>query len=127
MLKPYVVALRAIIYCENEVDAILAADVVRTEGEKHLDADDGDELYVAQVTEHMEAVEPSELIDRLIRTRNDLIKTRIKQCWDVARDLDFVIYGLKKRMLPHEMGAYDYGHIISVSHQILSEGKYPHD
>jgi hypothetical protein len=126
-LIPFIISLRGIVYCKDEVSAILAADVIKTEGEKHLSEEDGDELYVAQVTQHQAAVEPMELVDRLIRSRNDLIKTRIKQCWDVARELDAVIYGLKKRAQPHEIGEYDYGHFISVAHKILQDGEYPHE
>lgn len=126
-LTPFIITLRAIVHCETEVEAILAADVIKTEGEKHLDSEDGDDLYVAQVTEFTAAAEPAELIDRLVRTRNDLIKTRIKQCWDVARELDAVIYGLRKRMEPHEVTSYDYGHFIEVAHKILKDGEFPSD
>lgn len=121
----YIMTLRALVQCEDEVEATLVADVIKTEGEKHLEPEDGDELYVAQVVKFGGPAEPAELIDRLLRSRNDLIKTRIKQCWDVAKQLDYVIFGLKKGLEPHLTGQYNHGDFIDVATAILERGEYP--
>lgn len=125
MADTYLMAFRAVVACDDDVQAQMIAEVIRSEGEKHLDPDDGDELFIAQVTPYIAAVEPMELVDRLLRARNDLIKTRVKQCWDVAKQLDQVIWGLQNGLEPHMESSYPHGRFIDVATAILERGEYP--
>lgn len=124
-LIPFVVTMRGVIHCHDEVEARMAADVMTTEASKYLDEEDGDEVFITQVTPFAPVVEHAELIDRLKRARNDLVKTRIVDCWNTARDLDRIIFGLQRGVNPHEIGTYNYGHFMEVSSAILERGEYP--
>ena len=124
MPDTFLMAFRAVVLCEDEVEAQMVAEVIRSEGEKHLEEEDGDELFIAQVTKFTAAVEPIELVDRLTRARNDLVKTRMKECWDVAKELDVVIWGLRRGMDPM-LSTYNHGNFIDVATSILTKGEYP--
>lgn len=124
-MPKFAITLRGIVECADEVEAIMIADVIQTEGEKFLEEDDGDDLSVTQVTSHGFALTPDELIDRLLRTRNDLIKTRVKECWDTAKVLDQTIHGLRKSFDPMISGNYSHGDFMDVATAILQRGEYP--
>ncbi len=123
-LRPFNIVLRGTIFCETEVDAVLAANAIMEAASKDLEPEEGDEIAVTEVLEHTLASDPIELVQRLVRVRNDLIKTKIKQCWDTAKEIDFIIYGLKYRMDPLAMGSYDHGRIFEITQKVLN-GEYP--
>lgn len=123
--RTFLMTFRANVICTDEVEAMMIADVIKEEGSKHLDEEDGDDLDVTQVLDFSPALEPTELIDRLVRTRNDLIRTRIKECWDVAQQLDQVIWGLQKRVDPMMQGNYPYGRFMDYATAILERGEFP--
>lgn len=125
MSKLYLMSFRAVVTCEDDVEAAMVADVIKTEGEKHLDAEDGDDLYVAQVIPFGAYAEPAELVDRLLRTRNDLIKTRYIECWNLAKQLDMQIFAMQKQLDPQIVETYNHGRFIEVATAILERGEYP--
>ena len=125
-LIPHIATLRLVINTVDEVEAILAADKIKMLAEELLDSEDGDEVVVTQVTSMSTAVEPAETLVILRRARNALIRTRIKQCFDMAREFDKMIYQLDHRADgEHALANYDYGNLLEVADQILTYGKDP--
>lgn len=124
MAKVFMMTFRGVVLCKDEVEAAMVAEVIRSEGSKHLEPDDGDELFISQVTEFQKAAEPAELIDRLLRARNDLIITRIKSFWDTAKMLDECIWGLQKGLDPMMADTYDHARFMEVATRIYN-GEYP--
>lgn len=126
-LVPHVATLRVILYTQDEVEAILAADKLKSVCEDYLDADEGDKVVVTQVTSSSTDVEPSETLTIIRRARNALIRTRIKECFDQARELDRIAYALEHRGEgpEHALAGYDYGRLMEVADSILTHGKDP--
>lgn len=125
-LIPHIATLRLVINTHDEVEAILAADKIREVAEDYLEPEDGDEVIVTQVTSMTTAVEPAETLVILRRARNALIRTRIKDCFDMGRELDKMIYALEHRGDgEHALAGYDYGKLMEVMELILTQGKDP--
>lgn len=125
-LIPHIATLRVILNTEDEVEAVLAADKLKMLCEDYIDPEDGDEIVVTQVTSMTTAVEPSETMAIFRRARNALIRTRIKDCFDMAREFDKMIWILDHRADgDHALAGYDYGHLLEVADQILTYGKDP--
>lgn len=125
-LIPHIATLRVILNTQDEVEAILAADKLKMVCEDYLDAEEGDQVVVTQVTSMTTAVEPAETLVILRRARNALIRTRIKDCFDMAREFDKMIYQLDHRVDgEHALAGYDYSELLDVMDQILTHGKDP--
>jgi len=127
MTARYVATLRAIYNAEDDVEAIFIADQIRQNGAVDLDEDEeGDVLDVTQVTSNQLDLNPDETIIQLKRARNLLIKTRIKQCYALARELDYQIHALMCRESSDlTMSTYDYGHFMELSEAIIQRGEMP--
>jgi len=125
-LIPYIATLRLVIYTADEVEATIAADRIKVIVDDYLEPEDGDEVVVTQVSSMTTAVEPTETLVILRRARNALIRTRIKQCFDMAREFDKMIYQLEHRADgEHALANYDYGNLLEVADQILTYGRDP--
>lgn len=125
MTQNYVATLRVTYKAEDDVEAQLIAELARERAESELDTEeDEDEVILTQVTCFEASVEPRELLDRLLRARNDLVRTRYKECFDLARELDRLCDALQKRLLPEEVTDYDFGRFMEVATAILN-GEYP--
>lgn len=125
-LIPHVATLRVILNTRDEVEAILAADKLKSVCEDYLDAEEGDQVVVTQVTSTSTDVEPSETLTILLRARNALIRTRIKECYDQAREMDRIAYILEHRGDPeYALAGYDYTRLLEVAESILKHGKDP--
>lgn len=128
MTTEYVATIRLTYRAEDDVEAQLIAELARERAESELDKeDDGDEAILTQVTSFAIAVEPRELLTRLAQTRNDLIKTRYTEAFDIARQLDQLSDALQKRLMPHEVTDYDFGHFMEIAERILNGGENPCD
>lgn len=119
--------MRVVAYCQDEVEATLMMDKLVQECESLLDDEDGDTVTVTQITGSTTDITPEETLVVLRRARNALIRTRIKECFDLARTLDEQIYHLGRRTDPSFSPSYDYGRIISIADAILNHGEDPHD
>src|SRR5687768_16011648 len=93
-LRPYIGTMRVVINVQDDVEAHLTMDRLRIECEGLLDEEDGDEVLTTQIIPFTTNVSPEETLVILKRARNALIKTRVKHCWDSARDLDMTIHHL---------------------------------
>lgn len=126
MSTSYVATLRLAYQAEDDIEAHLIADLARERAESEFDTvDSDDEVLLTQVTNFAAAVEPRELLTRLTLTRNDLIRTRYKECYDLARELDRLADALQKRLMPEEVADYDFGKFPEVARLILIEGENP--
>lgn len=125
-LVPHVATIRCVINTETEVDAIVAADKLQEACMELLDEEDGDEVHVTQVTSMSSNLQPEETILVLVKARNALIRTRIKQCFHEAQELDRIIFALRRRQ-ENEMDVvqYDYSSFISTAEAILNKGQEP--
>jgi hypothetical protein len=125
----FVATLRAVFRAEDEVSAIMIADQIKVNGEKDLDQEDGDTLDVTQVTQNLINLSPEETTAVLRRARNLLIRTRVKSCFEVARELDKCIYMLKhraERNTGFELAGYDYGQFMDIAEEVLAGGNPIH-
>lgn len=127
-LFPHVATLRLVIYTEDEITAHIVASKVAEAAEELLDPDDGDDVSLTEILPFTLEVSPQEIIDRLLQARNTLIRTRIKECFDAAKELDFIIHGLRRRVEIGDVPAsYDYSHIFDVADAILNRKETPTD
>lgn len=122
----FVATLRAIYDAQDEVEAIYVADQIRLNGMQDLDEDDGDVLDVTQVTSNELNLSPEETVVQLKRARNLLIRTRIRDCYHLARELDVQIYALAHRLdSDFSMGGYNYGDFVDLAEAILVRKENP--
>jgi hypothetical protein len=124
----YIATLRAVFDADDEISAILIADRIAVNGSKDLDTEDDDSLDVTNVINaDVNKLTPEESIEVLKRGRNVLIRTRIKQCLEMARELDKMCYILAHRNEDtFDITGYDYGHFLDVAENVL-DGKMPTD
>lgn len=126
MAEDFIATIRLSYKANDDVEAQLIAELARERAESELDTElDKDEAILTQVTCFVGNVEPRELLTRLTLTRNDLIRTRYKECYELARELDRLIDALQKRLLPYEVTDYDYGRFSDVAEAILLKGENP--
>lgn len=127
-MTEYVATIRLTFQAADDVEAQLISELARERAESELDTEeDKDEAILTQVTSFSVAIEPRELLTRLTLTRNDLIRTRYRECFELARQLDILLDALQKRLLPEDVTDYDYGRFPEVARRILQEGENPCD
>lgn len=120
----YVATLRAVYDADDEVEAIFIADKIKENGGVDLDEEEGDTLEVTQVTNNSLDISPEETLAHLRLSRDLLIRTRIKQCYELARQIDEMAYALEHRRDPDfDLSGYDYSEMLEITERILSEGK----
>lgn len=121
-MPKFIATFRAMYEAEDDVAAILAADIIRENGAAELD--EGGELIVTQVTSSLIEVAPEESIIHFERSRDLLIKTRIRQCFDMAREFDKMIYVLRHRNeQDFNLANYDYGAFMDRVEELLIQKK----
>lgn len=123
----YVSTLRAVYDAQDDVEAMLIADKIAENGAQDLDDEDDEaSLEVTQVISNSLELTPDELISRLRVARNLLIKTRIRQCYTLAKELDEVIFALVNREEPgFTMRSYNHGDFLDLVESILVKGASP--
>jgi hypothetical protein len=127
-LIPFIATIRCVINSPDEVEANVTADRLRDLCMEWLDEEDGDDVRLTQVTASSSDLEPTETLVVLKRARNALIRTRIKECWELARELDKVCHILTKRgEMDQLLASYDYSKFMDLSADILQNHKDPID
>lgn len=119
--------MRVVLNVEDEIEATLTMDRLRQECEDLLDEEDGDEVLVTQIAPFNTDVSPEELLAIFRRARNGLIRTRVKECYDVAAALDQVIYGLATQQDPTMPVQYDYSRMMDFLTRILKHKEEPNE
>lgn len=117
--------MRVFLNVQDEVEAILAMDKIKQEAEDLLGDEDGDRVEVTQLVPYNSDVSPEELLVILKRARNALIRTRIKDCYDLAGELDRQIHYLHIQMDPAYAPQYDYGRMPDIATRILTNHEEP--
>jgi hypothetical protein len=125
--KTFVSTVRVVTVSQDEVEAQLTLDRLREAMMDLLDEEEGDSVTVTQTTEFSTDISPEEVIVVLRRARNALVRTRIRQCFDLAREMDQQIYLLQGRHDPEFSPNYDYGSFISIAERILNKGEDPYE
>lgn len=121
----YITTLRAVYNAEDDVEAIYIAEQIRSNGASDLDEEDGDSLDVTQTTSNAIDLSPEETINQLRLARNLLIRTRIKQCFYLAKELDQTLYALIHRdESGFSMGGYSHGDFMDLALKVL-DGENP--
>ena len=120
MADQYVATLRAFFKADDEVEAIFIADQIKVNGEKDLEEEEGDELTVTQVTRIGVGYTPEEICNVVKHCRNVLIRTRVKRCFETARELDQLAWALEHGDTEmFGMAGYDYAKFMDVAEEIL--------
>lgn len=112
---------------EDELDANLTMDRLKTECENLLDEDDGDIVAITQVLPFTTDVSPEETLNILKRARNALIRTRMKECYDLAGELDRQIHSLACQMNPEMHPQYDYSRMLDFLERIVKRKEEPNE
>lgn len=124
-MAKYIATLRAVFDADDDVDAIFIADQIRVNGAVDLDNDAGDSIDVTQVTSNTLDIRPEEVLNQLRRSRNLLIRTRIKECFELARELDKTIHALSRNeQWETVQGHYDWSEFLTLAKRIL-QGESP--
>lgn len=121
----FIGTLRIFIHTDTEVEAVLATSEITDLVEDFLDDEDGDKAELTQLTQFTTDVEPSETLTILAHARNVLIKTRIKDCFDMAQSLDQMIHSLRYREASGLLPPYDYSGFMETANDILTNGANP--
>lgn len=125
-MKPYFVTFRAIIYAPSEVDAISWAEETADAARATLIPEDGDDFYVTQITPYNAEITPQETVTTLRLARNVLIRTRYKDCYEVAQQIDKFAHELERRTDENSKGVtYDWTRFMEIAKEILDGGAGP--
>ena len=122
----FIQTLRVFINSPTEVDADIAGQEIVDLIEEYIDPEDGDRVESTQLTSFESDVEPDEQLIILARARNTLIRTRIKQCFDLAKEVDYTMHALRHRddgsgFIP----PYSHGDFMLIAKSILQDGEDP--
>lgn len=122
----YLVTIRCTLDAEDDLEAKLEANEVIEQASDVLDEDDTIDVTQIIPLSLQRSVEPSEMVAHLRRSRDMLIKTRIIQCFELAKELDKVAWILEHRSEEtFDLAGYDYGAIYDLADTIL--GRQPHE
>jgi|ERR1043166_1308738 hypothetical protein len=125
--KRYITTLRAVYSADDDVEAIYIANQIRENAESELVEDD-ESVEITQVTSNSLELTPEEICSQLRHARNLLINTRIRQCFDLASELDRTIFALENRREENfDISGYDYGNFMDVVESILTKKEAPDD
>ncbi len=120
MAHTYYTTLIATFEALSDVEARMISETIRENAEKDLE--EGDEVWVDDVLETTPPSTPHALIHRLKLVRNDLIRLKTTDCYDLARELDKLAWVLNKRMNPHtvDFTGYNYGDFLDTVKAVLN-------
>lgn len=100
---------------EAEMTAYAAVEAIE---ENLVELDHGDEVEVTYVGPQIDGTTPSELIASLERTRNTLILTKSQRCWEVAKELDKLVFALERGDYT-ALASYDHGRFFEIAQKVL--------
>lgn len=127
-MPTYVATLRAFFDADDDASAMLIADKIAENAAVDLndDEDSDDAVVLTQVTSNALELTGEESITQFRLTRNLLIKTRIKQCYEMAKELDKMIWVLEHRQEQgFDLANYDYTKFYEIADDILNRGMSP--
>lgn len=126
-MPKFIATLRAVYEADDEVEAIYISEQIRDNGAKDLEEEEEDSLQVTQVTNNVLDISPQEVIDQLRKSRNLLIRTRVRTGLEIAQQLDKFLYALVRHEDPtYTDSSYSYGDFMALVGRIL-KGEEPTD
>ena len=125
-MPKYCATFRAMFGADDDVMANVVADQIRLNAEQDLEEDEGDTFECTQVTSAALNLTPDELLQQFRKTRNLLIQTRMRPCWELGKELDRMIYALQHKDDPRfTLSTYDHGTYMELTERILVKGEEP--
>ncbi len=118
--RQFIGTIRCVIEAQDELGARLEMNEIVEAGGELLE--DGETIDVTQIipAELQGVVEPAEMVEQLRRSRDMLIKTRIIQCFELARELDKTAWVLEHRAEESfDLSGYDWGVFMDLTNKLL--------
>lgn len=124
----YIATLRLTYAVETALDAQMVG-IEATELLSNKLLEDGDTCDITQIIPmSLENVTPEEMVQQLRRSVDLLIKTKIVQCVDLARELHKTAWILEHRREDNfDVSGYDYGSFNDRIEEILGSPRRAHD
>ena len=122
-MPEYIAVLHAYIQAEDEITATLSAEDIkeRVESTGIIETDEGEALDIIEVIPVDFDPTPTDRVLTLKRARNELIRTRTKDGWDLARELDKAAYALARQLSQEDaLINYDWSKFLEVTQQVLN-------
>jgi hypothetical protein len=109
-----------VIEAQDELEARLEMNELVEAAAELLE--DGETIDVTQImpVEAQGVIEPAEMVEQLRRSRDMLIKTRIVQCFELAREIDKTAWILEHRSEESfDLSGYDWGAFMDLTNKLL--------
>lgn len=118
--RKYIGTIRCVIEAQDELEARLEMNEVVEAAADILDEDDTIDVTQIIPAELQNVIEPAEMVEQLRRSRDLLIKTRIIQCYELARELDKTAWILEHRTEESfDLSGYDWGAFMELTNKLL--------
>lgn len=118
--RTYIGTIRCVIEAEDELEARLEMNEIVEAGAELLDEHETIDITQIMPVEIQGAIEPAEMVEQLRRARDMLIKTRIVQCFELAREIDKTAWILEHRTEEtFDLSGYDWGAFMDLTNSLL--------
>lgn len=126
-MPKYIATYRVVFEARDDADSVLIADTVQRAIEGRLEPEDGDSVELIECIDFSFQPTLAGTTDVLRKARNMLLRTRTRQGYYLAEELDKFAYQLD-HSIDERMGTpgYDFGRITEIAAQVL-KGKMPID
>lgn len=124
-MSKYVATYRMVFDAHDDSDAVIISDaMLRAIGDR-LDSDDGDTVELVECISFGLTETMAGAADTLRKARNLLLRTRVRDFYYLAEELDKAAYALEKGIDP-SLGypGYDWGRLTDIAALVL-KGKMP--
>lgn len=132
MAHRYVATFRVVFNADTDVEAgVIGGHLQEVIADEFTDDDgEAETVDMTQLISFGESLTAQEAANTLRKARNVLLRTKMKDCYDVASSLDQMAHALEHRD-QIEMGGeapvtYDFSHFVDVAHEIWA-GRFPVD
>jgi hypothetical protein len=118
--RTFIGTIRCVLEAQDELEARLEMNEIVEAGAELLD--DQETIDITQIVpaELQGVIEPAEMVEQLRRSRDMLIKTRIVQCFELARELDKTAWILEHRAEESfDLSGYDWGAFMDLTDKLL--------
>lgn len=120
-MQRYQCVLRVSFMADSDVEAELIAMEAQNAVEREVvEVEHGDEVAVSHIGPETAGGTPAELLAACIATRNALIITKSRPCWDVAKEIDKLVFALERGDYSF-VTAYDYGRFFDIANKLLED------
>jgi hypothetical protein len=118
--KRYVAALRVLYTAEDDYEARIVAEACAFRAIQGMDQEEGEDVVITAVENFSaDSLTPEEAAIKLDVARNALIKTRARDAFETAKELDKYAWALRHG----SMAEYDYGTIFELAKELIKRPK----